>query len=90
METIALIRRIKQVITEKDPNHPIIKEIDKWLDENDFYKPTTGKNSMLYLGGSKDSYHCEICGCNVFQQVVDNPNKFVCNSCQATYNTAKK
>ena len=39
---------------------------------------------MIFLGGSKRSFRC-MCGSNVFRQILNQPHRFVCNSCNATY-----
>lgn len=42
------------------------------------------KDRMLYINGSKTSFHCE-CGCNVFSKKPTKALKFICNSCGASY-----
>jgi hypothetical protein len=58
---------------------------------NKEWKP--GESSMLYLDGSKQSWHCDYpvgllkqhkCGCNVFTK-HEEEGKFICNSCESVY-----
>lgn len=41
------------------------------------------RDVMLYVGGSKRSFHCD-CGCNVFRRIGET-NRYRCNSCAAVY-----
>lgn len=41
---------------------------------------------MLFIGGAKLSYRCEVCGSNCFHPAKpDDPNKYECNGCGAWY-----
>lgn len=40
--------------------------------------------SMIYLGGSKESFRCEICGANCFRK-FKYQDKYKCNSCGTDY-----
>lgn len=40
-------------------------------------------NLMLYVTGSKVSFYCEVCGCNVFCETA--PKTYQCNGCGAQY-----
>lgn len=40
-------------------------------------------NAMVYVDGSKRSFHCEDCGANAFTQLSG--DKFECNGCGARY-----
>jgi hypothetical protein len=40
------------------------------------------KNFMIMIGG--ESFRCE-CGCNCFHKPIDEPNRFICNACDAEY-----
>lgn len=51
---------------------------------------SNNKNIMVYVGGSKRSFHCKVCGCNVFQHPVmptweEEMRTYECNSCGARY-----
>lgn len=47
------------------------------------YLPSSDRDRMIYLTGSKTSFKCE-CGCNVFKN-VDGFKKYSCNACSANY-----
>ena len=48
----------------------------------------TLKQKMLYIGGSKQSYHCSICGCNVFTEFE--PKMYECNGCGTIFTSRNK
>ena len=83
-ETIKLVERMRDKLGKTDPNNPIINKANEWLKENDFRINTSGVNKMLYVDGGKSSFHCN-CGCNVFQNMITDSTKYVCNSCQTVY-----
>jgi len=41
------------------------------------------KNRMLYVGGKKEPYYCEVCGANVFTE--KSKMKYECNGCGTGY-----
>ena len=46
---------------------------------------------MVIIEKNKKSFHCELCGCNVFKNPYDenlknyNKNIFICNGCNTNY-----
>jgi predicted SprT family Zn-dependent metalloprotease len=39
---------------------------------------------LVKLGDKKESFRCE-CGCNVFHKRENEPERYICNSCDAEY-----
>jgi hypothetical protein len=64
--------------------HRSTEVIDEWQPEEE-----EGKSAMVYLGGSKDTFRCDvrqgggICGCNVFTRLPE--SDYRCNSCGMIY-----
>jgi hypothetical protein len=44
-------------------------------------------DAMILLMGSKNSYHCENCGANVFKKIAETPKSitYSCNGCREEY-----
>lgn len=56
---------------------------DSSLADDGSPKAEKQKNFMLYIGGSKRSFHCEVCGANVFHLIE--ADHYGCNGCHSTY-----
>ena len=53
--------------------------------EQGAYVDTRPPAIMLYVGGSKNSFHCEECGANCFHRPKANPEAYECNGCGVWY-----
>lgn len=55
-------------------------------DLDDYGPPTwTKENFFIKVGGASFGFRCTSCGSNVFKKRKDNPLKYKCNGCDATY-----
>ncbi len=72
----------------KDPvlKAAVEKEMELAEEETAAHEQQVDTDKMIYLNGSKTSFRCE-CGGNVFRE--EEPGRYECNSCAASYRGEK-
>ncbi|WEM34477.1 hypothetical protein [Xanthomonas phage X1] len=79
------IGMLEQYQKEQNPPEPITEQkIDDW------HLPIVGSDTCLTIKGQSRWFRCtaDDCGANVFSKTRD-PNYYVCNGCNAGYETSK-